>query len=92
MLGLCAMMFAFLVLISLIFYWISWEVRHKEKRPTFTKKVWNDLVAHFEIVGGFVRKAGLRLVAGRSGRVVQTSRRQSLEAPARSARRTANWS
>jgi hypothetical protein len=44
MLGLCAIVLALVALSAVGSYWISWELHHKEKRPDFRTKLWNDVV------------------------------------------------
>ena len=47
MLGLCAMLLGFGALSCVGMYIISWEIQHKEKRPTFAAKFWTDCAALF---------------------------------------------
>jgi hypothetical protein len=60
MLGLCAMLLVLTAFISVGAYWISWEIQHKEKRPTFTAKFRNDFVALFGRPRGTIPTSGMR--------------------------------
>jgi hypothetical protein len=44
MLGFFGLMAILLALISLGSYWISWDLQHKEHRPSFATKTWDDFV------------------------------------------------
>jgi hypothetical protein len=50
MLGLFGLMVAFLALISLASYWISWDLQHKELRSRFATMAWDDFM---DLVGKF---------------------------------------
>jgi hypothetical protein len=43
MLGICAMLLVLGAMSSACSYWISWDLEHKDTRPAFTTKIWNDL-------------------------------------------------
>ena len=44
MLGLCGMLVAYLALVRLVSYWISWDMQPKEARTSFAAKSWNDFM------------------------------------------------
>lgn len=60
MLGLCAMLLIITAFISVGAYWISWEIQHKERRPKFTAKLRNDVVALFTRPSGTIPTTGMR--------------------------------
>jgi hypothetical protein len=84
MLGVLAMLFVFLTLISLISYWISWDMQHSEKRLSFAVKVRNDVMRLFGKSRSSVPNAGLRSFRERPVRVAPVAHRQAQHAPARS--------
>jgi hypothetical protein len=44
MLGFLAMMSCFAGLVAFLSYWVSWEMQHKDTRPSFQTKIWTDLM------------------------------------------------
>jgi hypothetical protein len=63
MLGLCGMIVVQLTLISLMSYWISWDMQHKDERPVFTKQVGNDFTGLFRKFRGSDPNSGARVAS-----------------------------
>ncbi len=81
MLGLCGMILVLLKLICVMAYWIAWELRHKETRPTFRAQVWNDLVNLYGKCHASIRRLGRRAIVAKPVRGAPAQGRQSFEAP-----------
>ena len=66
MIGLCGMIFVFLVLICLFSYWISWEMQHNEQRHAFRTQIWSDVVNLFGKFRALFRSSGIQPVTAKT--------------------------
>jgi hypothetical protein len=60
MLGFFGMIVAFLALIGLFSYWISWDMQHKDTRPGLTKQIGNDIAVSLQSLTAKFWRAGLK--------------------------------
>jgi hypothetical protein len=78
MLGFFAMMFGFLVVASMISYWISWDLQPKGTRSSFAITGATDLANLLTKCRDAIRNAG-SMSAAKSGGATHASARQSLK-------------
>ncbi len=57
--GFIGLMAVLMALISVCSYWISWDLQHKDYRPSFATRAWDDIAHLVRKCRGMVRNGEL---------------------------------